>query len=1002
MPSLDPHAENRYPSSMAKRPIEEDDDDDLPKVRKRRYKPKKQEDDEDAPPPGRRGSQPEDDEDEDDEDSISTGYMYLDIALDYRDDCIDWAKKHVLYAILIGITLFLLIFTLSYLVIHACVRYINRPSLEKVIQAYDLGLFPETVLFADEALRYISPRRPENRTPFLFLQGAAVVAIAEQVTPADQQDYYLLAANYLKEAAIYNFLPSRAAEGWFLLGKSLFHCGELEQSRTPLEIALAEGYPHTKDAHWYLANAYFMGEAPDLPRARRFLQLYQEEPTALEEEIAESRLLETMIALHLEGVDDAEAVFAKIPRFRQFDLMRHFVEGQIEFFKARQWRQKAVDLETDPNPSLLRYPPVPVAPAPVSPQPPIVPALPVEEAPVAPAPVSPMDEATLREFMRPTGPPAPVLGAFDSTSEIQQRFAEMRPRYADSMADNTAEDEIIVLPREGTRAAPVPPPKPEGFEYDLFGGDPILQRIKEYQDEAARHYRQAIAHFSETVRQANVHNPWGRTARLLIGICYSEMGETREASQHFLNLIETFPASPEAAAASFQLGEYDRMMGNADAAFRAFAQTFDNLRRNPGYALLWLPREAIVQRSADMVRSDIEKHNHADALRLLEMLNGVMPPAERVRLAGENHESWAAMLQAQADTTFGEQGEELAREAELQRRSAGAAFAALAQLVSDTQEFSELLWRGAENYRLGRDHRRAVVEYRKFIRANFIARRPEVNLRLGEMYLHLNILDEAAYVLEEALRDHPAHLLVPQIRLVLSYVYREQREWEKAKALLQLNLIGDAAPTSVTYRDAMFELGKISFERGDLDSAIPYLENAIRVHPQAVQAADANYTLGLAYMRQAERRLGELPDDPTEAVRRAAESFAQTSRHRALQYFERAEAILTERLQTMGLTTAERLMLRNAHFKICTTLLRLEQYEQAIPRLNTAATMYQDREESLDALIKMAVALRMVGREAESQTELRRAEVILNQLEQVGAVTDGAEWRSVIQEQMRR
>ena len=1004
--TLDPFAENRYSFLMAKRPVrDDDDDDDLPKVRKRRYKPpKKEDDDDDAPMPGRRGGVPGDDEDEDDEDSISTGNVYLDIALDFIDDCIDWSRKHVLYAVLIASIVLLLLSTLCYFAVNSVLHYLNRPSLERVIEAYDRGLFPETKLLADHALTYISTRnRPHHRTPFLFLQGAALCAIAEREPPANRRDFYLMAANILKESAVYDFLPSRAPEGWFLLGKSLFHIGELEQCRDPLRIALAEGYPHTKEAYWYLANAYFLGASPDLPRARHYLQLYQNEPTALEEEIAESGLLETMITLKLDGIEEAEKVLATVPRFRQFELVRNFVEGQIELFKARREMRNAVSFENDPNPSLLqRAPaaPVPVVPVPVAPQP-VIPELPIIDTPAAPAPVSPMDEAMLQEFMRPDIPPVPVLGGFDSTSPIQQRMAEMRPRYADDMAvGNIVDDDIIILPREG--AAPVPPPMPERFEFDHLGDDPIMRRIQEYRNAATSHYHEAIARFSEVVRMADIHNPWGRTARLLLGMCYLEMGNPREAGNHFRSLMGAFPDSSEAAVAGFLLGEHDRMMGNTDAAFRAFAQTYENLRRNPAYASLWLPKEAIVKRSADMVRDDIDKHFHADAVRLLHRLHGVMPETDRMRLIGEARESWAALLQRQAETTFGEQGEELVRESEWQHRHAGATFAALAQLVSDTQEFSELLWRGAENYRLGKDHRRAIMEYLKYIRANYVGRRPEVNLRLGELYLHLDILGEAAFVLEEGLREHPAHYLVPQMRLILSYVYREQREWEKAKTLLQLNLIGEAAPASVPYRDAMFELGKISFEQGDLDSAIPYLEDAIQVHPNAVQAAEANYTLGLAYIRQAERLLNELAPDAPEAVRRSVEANARTHRHRALRYFEHAEIILTDRLQAMGLIPAERLMLRNAHFKICTTLLLMEQYEEATLRLNTAAAMYQDSEEALYALVQMAFALRMIGRDTESQTALRRAEVILNQLEQLGIVVDGADWRNVIQGQMRR
>ena len=985
---------------MAKRPAE-DEEDEAPKVRKRRYNPpKKEDDDEDAPSPGKRGKQEDDDEDGDGEDSISTGNMYLDISLDFFDDCIDWSKAHLLYAIIIGTLSFLIFATLFFLFVSSWVRYLNRPTLESVIETYEQGLFPETKFRADEALRYIPVDRPDLRSPFLFLQGAAFCAIAEMIVPADRRDYYLTAANYLKEAAQYNFLPSRADEGWFLLGKSLYHCGEREQCRLPLRLALEEGYPHTKEIYWYLANAHFWGAPPELKLAREYLHRFQNEPTVLEEEIAESYLLETMIVLYLDDIPSAETIFTKAARFRKLNIQRLFVEGQIELFKARELRQQAINFETDPNPSLLQR--TPVAPVQVEPESPTLPqpATSPMEVPTAPVQVLPMDEEALRELRVPGDFPAPVLGMFDDTSEIQQRFAEMRAIYA----NNAYDDEIIVVPRQDRRQAPVPPPPSpleEEMTIDPFDGDPIKQQVAKYREDAAGHYQEAIAKFSEVVQLANLHDASERISRLLIGVCFLEMGDTKRANDLFRRLIDTFPLSHEAVAAGFLFGEQERIRGNNDAALRIFAQSFDVLRRTPNYASHWLPKEEIMERSAVIIRDDVEKRNHTDAVKLLNMLNGVMPADDLARLGGETYENWAAFLQSQADTIFGEQGEQLARDAELKWRSAGAAFAVLAQLYSDRMEFSELLWRSAENYRFGKDFRRAVNEYRKFARANMRARRPEVHLRLGEMYLNLNVLDEAAYVLEEAIRDFPAHYMIPQVRLVLSHVYSEQREWDKAVALLQLNLIGDAPPTSGTYRDSMFALGQISFLRGDLDAAIPYLEDAIKIHPDAIQAADANYTLAKVHLEQAEKSLNELAENPPEAVRRAIESIVQTNRNRTLFYLDQTEAILADRQQAMGLIEAEKLMLRNVQFLTCRVLMDMEKYDLAIPRLNAMATMYQDRSEALEALVKLAFCQQMTGKGTEAQRTLRRADVILSQLEKTGTVADGADWRNVIQGQMR-
>jgi TolA-binding protein len=462
-------------------------------------------------------------------------------------------------------------------------------------------------------------------------------------------------------------------------------------------------------------------------------------------------------------------------------------------------------------------------------------------------------------------------------------------------------------------------------------------------------------------------------------------------------LIEAFPFSSEAASAGFLLGEHDRMLDKFDVAFRSFAQVFDNLRHNDRYASLWMPKEMIVERCVEMIRDDIEKQRHAEAIKLLEMLGGVMRPAEIARLCGETYESWAELLQSQAAVTFGEQGNLMSKEAESKWRDAGTAFATLAQLVADTLDGTAFLWRGAENYRLGKDYRRAAMEYKKFLLTTMKERRPEVHLRLGEMYLNLDVLDEAVFLLKEALQEYPTHPLVPQIRLVLSYVFYEQKAWEKAKDLLKLNLIGEASPTSGPYRDSMYALGEICFAQGDLDSASLYLEDAIKIHPDALQAAEGNYTLAQTHLRLAEKQLEVLTENPSESVRREIESIVRTHRHQALSYLRQTESLLADRLRTVSLTGAERLMLRNVHFAVCTLLLQIEEYDQAIARLSTVATMYQDQPEVLDALFQMVFALRITGKDTQAQMTLRRAEVILNQLEKTGKVTNGAEWRSRFQ-----
>jgi tetratricopeptide (TPR) repeat protein len=199
----------------------------------------------------------------------------------------------------------------------------------------------------------------------------------------------------------------------------------------------------------------------------------------------------------------------------------------------------------------------------------------------------------------------------------------------------------------------------------------------------------------------------------------------------------------------------------------------------------------------------------------------------------------------------------------------------------------------------------------------------------------------------------------------------------------------------------MYQLGKISFEQGDMKGTIAYYEDAVKVHPHAIQAAEANYTLAQAYLELAEEHLSELMENMPESERRSVLTIVQTNRQRALDYFVKTEHLLVDRQRAVGLIEYEKEMLRNVHFMICAVLKKMERFEEVIPRLNTLATIYLDRPEALEALIEMALVQRVTGRVTEAQTTLRRAEVILNQFEKIGTIPDGTNLRNRIRALMQ-
>ncbi len=1049
-----------------------DEEEDAPVERKRR-RPKKKpvsDDEDDAPPSrGKRGRQ---DDDEEEENSLSTGNVFLDIFLDFCDDCVDWGKAHFRAALAIVILFTLLLLTGFGLTVRYIINYINRPTLELALQAYDLGSYPEARHFAEQVLKYAKKDDDLTQCGAYFVLGASTCAIAEIAWDSNRQPYYLAATSYLQKSAEYGFIRGREQEGEFLLGKSLYLSGELERCREPLQNVLdavsveKPAEPAVmKSVFWFLTNSYFLAPEPDYTEAIRYLRLFRRNPLVTEEERAEADLLDAMIRIRWGDGAGAEEALRRVPIFDRLQTMRSFVEGQIALLKARSNRRQAEQLQRRRDPLSLGE--IPVATRPLDPMlEPVAKPKPAESNSAAadtPPPLPDPFDNPETESLLPDEVGVPIQAVSDGDSgeddtsiwpvfpispkdfdsrpqsnpwaavtpptpidaddhSLSHRLAVMRSVFAGPVAqdatpqpsetkeattEGTAEpkpfdpDAVIVLPTEekqetSPKNAPVPADVPKDAFTKPAPINPVEKATQEFHQQAQNYYQAAIACFAE-VRQRDLFSPhWKRQSHLLEGLCYEEMGDLVKAQNVYLAVVDTYPQSAEAAAANFLRADIEYKLGRGDTALRGFAQAFEIMRDRLTYACPWLTKAAMLDRCHEIIRNAITVQEYRQALTLLHLLRDVMPESDIARLQGEIYEDWAGDLRRQANSAFGARGDELQKESSEKYCRSATAFERWAQLEFAANNVDEYLWRSAENYRFGKDYRHAIPAYRRFLRTNLDSHRPEVYLYLGEMYINLDGIDEATEVLEGALRDYPDHPMAPRLRFMLSRAYYEQKEWDKAGEMLQLNLIGEFAPSSSIFRDSLYALAHLQYEQGKWEDAITGFESALKLHPNAVQTADAHYCLAQSYLRRAENMVKDAAASPLEAVRRKVEADALQEQEKALAQLQKAEELLIKRQQALGLTEAEQLMLRNTLFGAGSILMRLKMYEQAIATLNLAATRYQDRPESMDALLNLAVAFRHLNNRAETLATLNRAEVVLRQLVKNGTIPAENRWAALI------
>ncbi|MDR1053968.1 MAG: tetratricopeptide repeat protein, partial [Planctomycetaceae bacterium] len=1029
---------------MAKRNFEEENEDEEVEVRKRRRplkKPVAEEDDDDEVGRGgknknRNKNERDDDDDEDDNDLLpSTGFVLLDIVLDRWDDYVYWTKDHFLLGVIFGILGFIILFTPVLLVSIYIYNYSHRPTLQKAIDAYDYGAYGEAGRFAETVLKYAAKDDDLTRAGALFVLGASSCSIAEisggNPNESPKKNYYLAAAKYLADCRELGYYPGRNAEASFMLGKSFYLAGEFVKAREPLLFALENDTPNKKMLYWFLANSHVLTPDINTAEAEKFIKLFQTEETTTEEEIFESNLFGAMIQIYNNKPDEAEQILRKVPQFDQYAVMKTFIKGQIAFLRANVIRQKLVNYQKQPNQNNTN--PQPTIDTNSYPDPSLLPDNNTSFNKTQKSrsnhlntqknfPTGVVAANTIFEHVdknsiyqrinylaqtEPTDPVSPIDPAlpFDAAAPSSEPF----PPTPIVPPDVVSPDAVIMLPPEPSEpAARDAETNDEGFfppsimDSELIVPDPITSTAKQIKELAQQKYIEAIELFREVRMNDSFEKKWLRTAELLEGKCNEEIGEITEAKTRYSQINEIFAGTDEAAAADFFYAEIERGAGRFNDVLTIYDRAFETLRQNPDYACHWLTRKDIDQKAQEILQWLMRRRDYRNGIVFLSLARGIIGQADAARLRGEFYENWGKELYQQSQTQPELQpvgGERENGYIEKFRR-AGDAFSEFARRQFGEKTYSIQVWRGAENYRLGKDNKHAIELYKVYLRVNKTERQAEALLYIGEMYINLAMIDQAIENLEMALSEYPRDALVSRIRLKLSYAYNEKREFDKARQLLISNLVeGSYDPSSVVYSDSVYLLAKLSYERGNTDDAIVYLEDALKIHPNAPQAAEAHYFVSRSYLTRADATLAMLKDAAQiREVREQIRDSVANDRGLALEHIQTTQSLLSRRRETRELSESETIMLRNAMFGAGKIMILLEQYEKAIATFNMAATRYNEPI-SLDALLQIAIAYRNLNRPNEAISALNRAEMLLQQFEESGTIPKENDWKSKIQVQ---
>ncbi|HBT77222.1 MAG TPA: hypothetical protein DEB39_09940 [Planctomycetaceae bacterium] len=675
------------------------------------------------------------------------------------------------------------------------------------------------------------------------------------------------------------------------------------------------------------------------------------------------------------GVSSSETI-PGMPR-QDTSAVNHLIEPEIG---SEQPVPDADDSELPPSPMGLPLPTVPEPPNILPPESEIEPresGVPLHGRAVLSR--TTYERATIVQTAFAQTVPRENAPAAESTDELMPKENTSKENTPDEDTVEILGDEPLeaqttgttpAIPGGPTIAAPPDAPLPIMKEVEA-----MIQRKR---DRATVLYAQADALFQETIRNDDAPFRWARQAALLQGVCYEELHELRSdgdlapAQQAYNFLIESFPDSSEAIAAGFLLAEIQMRLGRNESTLAAYRLAFERLKAHPEYVNGYLTKSMIFSRTENVFNAYLRRGDYDSAIAILEMLRPVMPSMQTLRLGADALNRWADALRRQAEATFFEERDALNKKAEERFRLAGRWYGDLARYRFSYNDYDDMLWSSAENYRAGRDYRNAIRMYEAYMKVSD-RMRAEALYKIGDMYFELDFLDETIATLKKCVSEFPRSTFVPRARLILSKAYREKKEWEEGVRMLQLNLSGEYAPTSAIFRDTQYALGALHFDSGDYDQAIVDLEDAISFHPEAPQAAESHYDIARAYLGKAQLSLRSMRETPLERTKERLDADVRLARSRALDHYRQCEAILRSRQDTMNLGPSEQLMLRNAMFGIGTEAMSLQRYDEAIFAYDLAATQYQNSPDALYALVQIANAYRALAGEAEERAGNFRA-----------------------------
>ncbi len=213
---------------------------------------------------------------------------------------------------------------------------------EDVVKTLEEGAYPKAKKLARKLKSQESLPPDETGKP-LYALGVAVAHEAEDLAGSERTKRYLLASRYLEEANQYGFPTDYRANGFYLLGKSLFECGKMPEARTALLSAVKLNKKRLTEIYSLLAKACAEDSRPKYDQALEYNKLYLSDEKLSPTEKQEGTIFRAGVLLKMNRIKECYAALDEIPASSKWRGAAMTLRGQAMLAEALTNRDKEAE-----------------------------------------------------------------------------------------------------------------------------------------------------------------------------------------------------------------------------------------------------------------------------------------------------------------------------------------------------------------------------------------------------------------------------------------------------------------------------------------------------------------------------------------------------------------------------------------------------------------------------------------------------------------------------------